>query len=116
MPLQINRSGDVPGAMYLRPTMRTSWLFGPNLDEPEFSLQLWIIHDLVAQRFAPGRDDLNNRLHFTPRFSRKSVLLQCFFGESAATTNRQAASGTLRKHRHILFQDGEMRLAKCRRF
>ena len=94
MPLQINRSGNISGAMYLRPTMRTAGLFRPDLDKAKFPLQLWIIHDLVAQRFASGRDYLNNRLHFTPTFSRKSVLLQCFFGESAATTNRQATNGT----------------------
>ena len=65
MPLQIDRSGNVPGAVYLRPAVRTSGLFGPNFDEPKFPLQLRIIHDLVAQRFATGRDYLNNRLHST---------------------------------------------------
>src|SRR4029077_3074509 len=79
MPLQINRSGNVPGAMDLRPTVWTSGLFGPNFDESEFPLQLRIIHDLCAQRFAPGRDYLNNRLHSALRFSKKSLLLQCLF-------------------------------------
>jgi len=63
MPLQIDRSGNVPGAVDLRPAMRTSGLFGPNFDEPKFLLQLRITHDLGAQRFATGRDYLNNRLH-----------------------------------------------------
>jgi hypothetical protein len=79
MPLQINRSGNVPSAMYLRPTMWTSGLFGPDFNEPKFPLQLWIIHDFVAQRFAPGRDNLDHCLHITSRFIKKSVLLQCFF-------------------------------------
>ena len=65
MPLQIDRSGDVPGAMYLSPTVRTSGLFGPNFDETKFPLQLRITHDLGAQRFATGRDYLNNSLHST---------------------------------------------------
>ena len=65
MPLQIDRSGNIPGAMYFRPTMRTSGLFGPDFDEPKFPLQLRITHNFVAQRFASGRDYLNNGLHST---------------------------------------------------
>ena len=65
MPLQIDRTRNVPGAVYLRPTVRTSGLFGPNFDETKFPLQLRITHDLGAQRFATGRDYLNNSLHST---------------------------------------------------
>jgi hypothetical protein len=94
MPLQIDRARNVPGAVYLCPTVRTSGLFGPNFDETKFPLQLRITHNLGAQRFATGRDYLNNRLHSMLRFSRKSVLLQCFFSRSAATANRQPATET----------------------
>ena len=63
MPLQIDRARNVPRALYLRPAVRTSGLFGPNLDEPKFRLQLGIIHNLVAQRFATLCYDLDHRLH-----------------------------------------------------
>ena len=38
VPFEINRSGNISGAMYLRPTMWTSGLFGPDFDEPKFPL------------------------------------------------------------------------------
>ena len=79
MPLEIDRARNVPRAVYLRPTMRASGLFGPNLDELKFRLQLGIIHNLVAQRFATLCYDLDHCLHFTPTFSRKSLALQCLF-------------------------------------
>ena len=63
MPLQIDRARNVPGAVYLCPTVRTSGLFGPNFDESKFPFQLRIIHDLVAQRFATARYDLDHGLH-----------------------------------------------------
>ena len=63
MPLQIDRARNVPGAVYLCPTVRTSGLFGPNFDEPKFPLQLRITHDLGAQRFATARHDLDHGLH-----------------------------------------------------
>src|SRR5216117_2236713 len=44
--------------------------------------KLRISHDLFPQGSTPGRNDLNHGLHFTPSFSRKSVLLQCFFSET----------------------------------
>ena len=65
MPFQIDRSGDVPGAVDLRPAVRATGLFGPNFDEPKFLLQLRITHNLGAQRLATGRDYLNHRLHST---------------------------------------------------
>jgi hypothetical protein len=65
MPFQIDRARNVPRAVDLRPTVRTSGLFGPNFDETKFPLQLRITHDLGAQRFATGRDYLNNSLHST---------------------------------------------------
>src|ERR1700756_1655588 len=65
MPLQIDRSGNVPGAVDFCPAMRTSGLFSPNFDEPKFLLQLRITHNLGAQRLATGRDYLNDRLHST---------------------------------------------------
>jgi hypothetical protein len=47
MPFQINCSVDISSAVYLRPALRTVRLFVPNFDEPEFFLQLWIVHDFV---------------------------------------------------------------------
>src|SRR6266568_5919497 len=93
MPLQIDRARNVPGAVDLRPAVRASGLFGPNLDEPKFRLQLGIMHNLVAQRFATLCYDLDHRLHFTPTFSRKSLALQCLFNkelmECAGTAKRR---------------------------
>jgi len=63
MPLQIDRTRNVPRAVYLCPTVRTSGLLGPNFDETKFPLQLRIIHDLVAQRFTTARYDLDHGLH-----------------------------------------------------
>jgi hypothetical protein len=63
MPLQINRARNIPRAVDLRPTMRTSGLFGPDFDKAKFPLQLRIIHDLVAQRFATLCYHLDHRLH-----------------------------------------------------
>jgi len=47
MPLEIDRSVKISSAVYLRPTMRTVRLLVPDFDEPEFFLQLRIVHDLV---------------------------------------------------------------------
>ena len=63
VPLQINGAVKVARAVDLRPAMRSAGLFRPDCDEPEFPFQLRIGHDLVPQRSAPGRDDLNHRLH-----------------------------------------------------
>lgn len=63
MPLQIDRAMKIARAMDFRPTMRAPRLFGPGFDKAEFPLQLRISRDLAAQRSAPGRDDLNHRLH-----------------------------------------------------
>ncbi len=63
MPLQIDRARNVPRAVYLRPPVRTSGLFGPDFDKAKFPLQLGIIHNLVAQRFATLCYDLDHRLH-----------------------------------------------------
>lgn len=47
MPFEINRSVNIPGTVYFRPTMRTIRLLMPDLDKPKFFLQLRIVHDLV---------------------------------------------------------------------
>ena len=106
VPFQIDRA--VRGfAMDFCPAMRTPRplvFSGNQIKSPE----LRIGHDLFPQRSTPGRDDLNHRLHFSPRFSRKSLVLQCLFGlnplslqrharaphRGAATVNPQATSGT----------------------
>jgi hypothetical protein len=44
---------------------------------------LRIAHDFFPQRSASGCDDLNHRLHYRRRFSRKSLPLQCFFRRQA---------------------------------
>jgi hypothetical protein len=142
MPLQIDRARNVPGAVYLRPTVRTSGLFGPNFDEPKFPLQLRITHNLGAQRFATGRDYLNNSLHSTLGSTRNRSLCNVCFdvkrgAQGAAVSSpppgnpeiapawfhadtisrvTPAASGTSHTHRHILFPDAEMRRAKCQPF
>src|SRR6266545_73849 len=41
--------------------------------------ELRIVHDFLAQRSTSARDDLDHRLHFALRFSRKSVPLQYLF-------------------------------------
>ena len=74
VPFQIDRA--VRGlAVDFCPSVRTTraLVFSGNEIKPP---ELRIGHDLFPQRSSPGRDDLNHRLHFTPRFSRKSVLLQ----------------------------------------
>jgi len=80
VPFEIDRA--VSGfAMDFRPAVRTTraLVFSGNQIKPP---KLRIGHDLFPQRSTPGRDDLDHCLHFTPRFSRKSVLLQCFFSET----------------------------------
>jgi hypothetical protein len=47
VPLQINRSVKISGAVYFRPTVRTARLLVPDFDKPEFFLKLGIVHDLV---------------------------------------------------------------------
>jgi hypothetical protein len=49
---------------------------------------LRITHDFISQRSTPGRDYLNNRLHSTPTFSRKLVILQRLFEEIPRTVTR----------------------------
>ena len=63
MPFQIDGAVKVARAVDLRPTMRPAGLFRPDFDKPEFPIQLWIAHDLVAQRSAAGRNNLNHCLH-----------------------------------------------------
>jgi len=80
VPFEIDRA--VSGfAMDFRPAVRTTraLVFSGNQIKPP---KLRIGHDLFPQRSTPGRNDLDHCLHFTPRFSRKSVLLQCFFSET----------------------------------
>jgi hypothetical protein len=77
VPFQINRA--VRGfAMDLRPAVWTprALVFSRNQTE---SPESRIGHDLFTQRSPPARYDLDHGLHSKPSFSRKSVLLQCFF-------------------------------------
>ena len=46
VPFKIDCAVKIPAAMNLRPAMRTPRLFGPDLYEVEFLLQLRIAHDL----------------------------------------------------------------------
>ena len=73
VPFQINGAMKISRTMDFRPTVRTARLFRPGLDEAKFFLQLWISRDLAAQRSAPGRDDLNHRLHPVVRFNRDAT-------------------------------------------
>src|ERR1700686_1359351 len=52
-----------PRAVDFCPAMRTAGTLMLGRDELEFFLELRIAHDLVAQRPAPGRDDLDHCLH-----------------------------------------------------
>jgi hypothetical protein len=92
VPFEVDRA--VRGfAVNFRPPVRatgTLMFSGNQIESPE----LRIGHDLFPQRPAAGRDNLNHCLHFEPSFSRKSVLLQCFFRKSAATANLQATNET----------------------
>lgn len=64
MPFEIDRAMSIAGAAKFRPTVWPPRLFGPNLDELEFSIQLRVAHNLAAQRSAPRRDHLDHGLHF----------------------------------------------------
>ena len=69
VPFEIDRA--VRGlTVDFRPAMRTTrtLVFSGNQIEPP---KLWISHDFFPKRPAPGCDDLDNRLHFKPRFNRK---------------------------------------------
>src|SRR5260370_37530849 len=68
MPFQIDGAVKVARAVDLRPTMRPAGLFRPDFDKPEFPIQLWVAHDLAAQRSAAGRNNLNHRLHSRSQF------------------------------------------------
>jgi hypothetical protein len=63
MPFEIDGTVKIPGAVDLRPTVRSARLFRPNFDETEFSLQLRVAHDFIAERSATSCDHLNHRLH-----------------------------------------------------
>jgi hypothetical protein len=70
VPLEIDRAMNIAGAMNFCPTMRSTGLLSPHLDEAELFLELRIAHDFVPQRSTPGRDYLNHCLHLlvgTPR-------------------------------------------------
>jgi hypothetical protein len=68
VPFQIDCTVKVSCAVDLCPAMWPARLFRPDFDEAEFSFQLRVTHDFIAQRSAPGRDDLNYRLHSLVRF------------------------------------------------
>ncbi len=63
VPLEINHAVRVACTMNFRPAVRTprSLMFG--WYKFEFPFQLWIAHDLVAERSTPTRDYLNHCLH-----------------------------------------------------
>ena len=63
VPFEIDRAMSVDGAVKLCPSVRAPWLFGPDLNELEFSIQLRVAHDLTPQGSAPGRDHMDDRLH-----------------------------------------------------
>jgi len=68
VPLEIDRAMYITRTVNFGPAMRAARLFGPNLDEAKFLLQLRIAHDFRPQRSLAGRDDLNQRLHDLVRF------------------------------------------------
>jgi hypothetical protein len=89
VPFQIDRA--MSGlAMNFGPAVRPTGplMFSWNQIKPP---ELRIGHDFFPQRSTPSRDDLDHCLH-PPRFSRKSSLLQCLFGE--AKPGLQPARGT----------------------
>ena len=63
VPFQIDGAVRILCAVDLGPAVRSRRLFGPDFNKAKFLLQLRIAHDLVAQRAASCRDDLNHRLH-----------------------------------------------------
>jgi len=63
VPLQIDCAMRIVRAVDLGPAMRPARLLGPDFDEAEFSLQLRVAHDFIAQRSTPGRNNLDYRLH-----------------------------------------------------
>ena len=68
VPFQIDRAVEISRAVDFRPTMRAARLFGPGFDKAELLFQLRVARDLTAQRSAPGRDHLDDRLHSVVRF------------------------------------------------
>ena len=68
VPFQVDRAMKISRAVDFRPTMRAARLFGPGFDKAELLFQLRIARDLTAQRSAPGRDHLDDRLHLVVRF------------------------------------------------
>ena len=73
VPFEIDRTMKISRAMNFRPAMRTPRLFCPDFDEGKFLFQFRIAHDLTAQRSAPGRDHLDDRLHSVVRFNRAAT-------------------------------------------
>ena len=63
VPFEVDHAVGFTRAVDFRPAMRTTGTLMLAWDKPEFFLELRIAHDLVAQRSASGRDDLNHRLH-----------------------------------------------------
>jgi hypothetical protein len=48
VPFQVNRTVNIPGAVYFRPSMRASGLFRPDFNEAKFLFQERISHDFIA--------------------------------------------------------------------
>ncbi len=70
VPFEIDRAVKISRAVDFRPAVRTPGLLGPGFDEAELFFQLRVARDLAAQRAAPGRDHLDDRLHLFVRFNR----------------------------------------------
>ena len=80
VPFEVDRTMNIARAMDFRPAVRTARLFRPGFDKAKFFLQLRISCDLAAQRSAPGRDDLDHRLHPVVRLNRDATfaIFLCF--------------------------------------
>src|SRR6202030_546129 len=63
VPFQIDRAVKIARAVNFCPPMGTPGLFCPDLDEVEFLFELWIAHDLTAQRSTARRDHMDHCLH-----------------------------------------------------
>src|SRR5205085_9747792 len=63
VPFEVDHAVGFTRAVDFRPAMRTAGTLMLGWDKLEFFLELRIAHDLVAQRTAPCRDDVDYRLH-----------------------------------------------------
>ncbi len=80
VPFEINHPVRFAGAVNFGPAMRTarSLMFGGH--ELEFPFEVWIAHDLVAQRSTPAGDYLNHCLHRALRFNSCALFCNACLG------------------------------------